>query len=80
MVQVLGRHRLVVGDVRSEEDDQVGVEPVGIAAGGRAVAERGLHARGGRRVTEARRIVDVIGAEEPRRLLRGVIDLVGDAA
>src|SRR6185295_7028574 len=33
-----------------------------------------------RGVAQARRVVDVVLAEEPRRLLRGVVDLVRDAA
>ena len=80
VVQVFHRDRLVVRDVRPEQDDQVGVEPVDVAAGRGAIPERRLHRRRRCGVAEARGIVDVIGAEEPRRLLRGVVDLVGDAA
>ena len=47
----------------AEEHDEVGVEPVDVAAGRGAVAERALHRRRGRGVAEARRVVDVVGAE-----------------
>ena len=80
VMQVLGRHRLVVGDVRSEQHDEVGVKPVGIAARGGRMAQRRLHRHGRRGVTEARGVVDVVRPEEPRGLLRGVVHLVGDAA
>ena len=80
VVQVLRRHRLVVGGVGAEEDDEVGAEPVHVAAGGCAVAERRLHRRRRGRVAQPGRVVHVVRAEESRRLLRGVVDLVGDAA
>ncbi len=80
VMEVLRGHRLVVGGVRSEQHDQIGMQPIGVAAGRRAIAERPLHRGGRRRVTQARRVVDVVGAEEARRLLRRVVHLVGDAA
>ena len=43
-------------------------------------AERLLQRARRRRVTHARRVVDVVRADEARRLLRGVVHLVGDAA
>ena len=80
VVEVLRRHRLVVGGVRSEQHDEIRVQPVHVAARGRAVAERRLHRGGGCGVAEPRGVVDVVRAEEARRLLRRVVDLVRDPA
>ena len=54
--------------------------PVAVAAGRGRDAERALHRAGRRRVAEARGVVDVVGAEEARDLLRHVVDLVRDRA
>ncbi len=78
--QVLGGDRLVVGRVRAEEDNDVGVEPVGITAGRGGDADHLFHRRGRGRVAKARGVVDVVGAEEARGFLRHVVDLVGHAA
>ena len=45
-----------------------------------ADADRLLQRGGRRRVAHPRRVVDVVGAEEARDLLRDVVRLVGDAA
>ena len=44
------------------------------------MAQHRLHRHGGRGVAEARGVVDVVGAQEARGLLGGVVHLVGDAA
>ena len=59
LVQVLDRDRLVVGDVRAEEDDQVGLDPVRVGARRGADAERAFIAVGRRGVAQPRRVVDV---------------------
>ena len=78
--QVLHEHGLRVGDVRAEQHDEVGADHVGVRARGRAGADRALERAGRRRVAHPRGVVDVVGAEEARRLLRDVVHLVGDAA
>ncbi len=80
VIEVLHRDGLVVRRVRPEEHDEVGAQPVGIAARRGAVAERRLHRDGGRRVAEPGRIVDVRAAVRARSLLGRVVDLVGEAA
>ena len=80
VVQVLGRHRLVVRDVRADQDDQVALDPVGVGAGRAGRAEHASEHLRRRRVAEPRRVVDVVRAEEAHRLLQRVIDLVRDPA
>ena len=80
VMEVLRRDGLVVRRVRPEEHDEVGAEPVDVAARRRAVAERRLHRDGRGRVTEPRGVVDVRAAVRARHLLRDVVDLVRDAA
>ncbi len=79
-VQVLHEHRLRVGDVGAEEHDQVALDDVGVRARRRANADRALQHGGRRCMTDPRRVVDVVGAEEARDLLRDVVRLVRDAA
>ena len=79
-VQVLHEHRLRVGDVGTEEHDQVALDDIGVRARGRAHADRALQRGGRRRVADPRRVVDVVRAEEAGDLLRDVVGLVGDAA
>ncbi len=78
--QVFRGDRLVIGRVRPEEHDQVGPDPVRVAAGGRAVAERVLHGHCRGRVAQSRGVVDIGGAVNACSLLCHVIRLVGDAA
>ena len=80
LVQVLGQNGLVVGRVGTEEHHQVGAVEILVRAGRRGDTDRCLHRRGRRRVTEARGIFDVVGAKEPRHLLRDIIYLIGDTA
>ncbi len=79
-MQIFGRDRLVVRDVRPEEHDEVRVQPVDIAARGRAKAKRLLHRGGRRRVTEPRGVIHVVGPEKACGLLGRVVHLVGDPA
>ena len=76
-LQVLDGYRLVVRGVGAEEDDQVGSNPIGVAAGRGGDPERGLHRRRRGRVADPGGVVDVVGAEEAGDLLRHVVDLVG---
>ena len=78
--QVLHEDRLTVGDVAAEEDDEVALDDVGVGARGRGDADRALERGRRRRVAHPRRIVDVVGADRTRGLLRRVVDLVRDAA
>ena len=78
-VEVLHEHRLRVGDVGAEQHDEVALDHVGVGARGRGDADRLLQRRRRRRVAHACRVVDVVGTEEPRELLRDVVRLVGDA-
>ena len=80
VVQVLHRHRLVVGHVGADEDDQVGTDPVAVRAGGGGHPERALEPERARRVADPGRVVDGVAAERPDRLLRGEVVLVGRAA
>ncbi len=66
-VEVLHEDRLRVGDVGAEQHDQIGVDHVGVGAGRRGDPDRALQRGRRRRVAHARRVVDVVGAEEPRR-------------
>ena len=59
---------------------EVALDHVGVRAGGRGDADRRLQRGGRRRVAHAGGVVDVVGAEEARDLLRDVVDLVRDAA
>ncbi len=77
-MEVLRGDGLVVGDVRSEEHDQVGAEPVAVAASRGSMAEHALHGRSRGGMAEARRIVHVARSEEASRFLRGVVGLVRD--
>ena len=79
-VQVLHEHRLCVGDIGTEEDDEIAVNDVAVVARGSRDPERLLQRARRRRVTHARRVVDVVRADEADRLLCGVVHLVGDAA
>ena len=45
VVQILRRHRLIVRDVRTEEDDQVASDPIGVRTGGGRDPERFLQSR-----------------------------------
>ncbi len=79
-VQVLHEHRLVVGDVGAEQHDEVGVEDVRVASVVAATPIACFSAPRRRGVADARGVVDVVRAQEARRLLGRVVDLVGDAA
>ncbi len=79
-VQVLHEHGLGVGDVGPEQHDEVAVDHVAVGARRRGDADRILQRVRRRRVAHACRVVDVVGADEPGRLLRGVVHLVGDTA
>ncbi len=79
-IQVLHEHGLGVGHIGAEEHDEVALDHVAIRAGGRGDTDRLLERRGRRRVTDAGRVVDVVRPDEPRGLLRRVIDLVRDPA
>ncbi len=70
------RDRLVVRDVRADEDDQVGSDPVRVRAGRGGDAERLLEPERRRRVAHAGGVVDRVRADRPRRLLRRVVRLV----
>ena len=52
--QVLHGHRLVVGRIRAEEDNQVRLKEVGVAAAGGCIAQRGLQPSATRGVAQAR--------------------------
>ena len=75
-VEVLHRHRLVVGGVGADEDDHVGADPVRVGAGRGTDAERVLEREGARRVTDPGGVVDRVRADRPDRLLGGVVALV----
>ena len=71
---------MVVGGVRAEKNDEVGSIPILVAAGRGGHAECLFHCRARGRVADAGRVVDMVGAEEARRLLGHVVDFVRHAA
>src|SRR5690606_14959864 len=77
VVDVLGGHRLVVGQVGPDEDQQIGSDPVGVGNGGRSVADRLFQADGAGGVTQAGRIVDVVGTQEAGHFIGGEVNFVG---
>ena len=79
-VQVLHEDGLRIGDVGTEQHDEVTVDDVPVGARRRRDSERLLQRVRRRRMTDACRVVDVVRADEPRRLLRRVVHLVRDAA
>ena len=80
VVQVLGGDRLIVGNVGADQHDQIGANPVGVGAGGGGAADGGAEAGGAGRVTDAGAGIDVVGADEARDLLVGVVGFVGQPA
>ena len=80
VVQILGGHRLIVGQVGADQNDQVGADPVRVGAGGGGTADGGAEAGGAGRVADAGAGIDMIGAEEARDFLVGVVGFVGEAA
>jgi len=64
-MEVLGCNRLIVRQVRPNEDDQIGTDPVGVRAGGPGTANCRIQSRGTRRMTDASAGIDMIGADEP---------------
>ncbi len=80
VVQILGSHRLIVGQVGADQHHQVSADPVGVGAGGGGTAHGGTEAGGAGRVADAGAGIDMIGAEEARDLLVRIIGFVGKAA
>ena len=78
VMQVLRGHRLVVRHVGSEQHDEIGLQPIRIAARRGAVAEHLFHRDGRGGMAQARGVVHVIGPHETRELLRRVVRLVGE--
>ena len=79
-MQILRRHRLVVGRICAEENDQVSSVPVFVTACGRGDTNSMFHRRGAWRMAEAGRVINVVGAKETRNLLRHIIDFICDTA
>ena len=77
-VEVLHDDGLRVGDVGSEQHDEVGLHEVRVGDRGGAGADHRAQRGGGGRVADARGVVDVVGAEETRHLAGRVVDLVRD--
>src|SRR5262249_44801250 len=73
-----GQHRMALGGVAPDDDDQGGLLDVGDRPGVAAVADGPEQARGRRRLAVARAVVDVVGADHrTRQLLHQVALLVG---
>ena len=79
-VHVFRRDGLVVRGDAAPEDEHVRADPVLVAAARRADAERALQRGLGRRMADARSVVDIVRAEEARHLRRHIIRLVRNAA
>jgi hypothetical protein len=80
VVEVLHRHRLVVGDVRTDEHDQIASDPVRVGTRRRRHSQRLLQPERARRMTDPCRVVDRVGSHRPHALLNGVVVLVGHAS
>ena len=76
VVEVLHRHRLVVGHIRADEHDQVAADPVAVRTRRGGHAERALEPKGARRVADPGGVVDRVGPHRPHGLLRGEVGLV----
>ena len=76
VVEVLHRHRLVVGHIGADEHDQVAADPVAVRTGRGGHAERALEPKGARRVADPGGVVDRVGPHRPHGLLRGEVGLV----
>ena len=79
VVEVLHRHRLVVGHIRADEHDQVAADPVAVRTRRGGHAQRALEPKGARRVADPGGVVDRVGPHRPHGLLRGEVGLVGGA-
>ena len=79
-VEVLHEHRLGVRDVRAEQDDQVAADHVGVRAVVAATPIVCLSAVVDGAWQTRAALSTLLRAEEPRHLLRDVVDLVRDAA
>ncbi len=80
VIQIFGRNRLIVGNVRAYKDDQVRPDPIRVRAGRRSAAHGLAQRHGAGRVTNARAGVHVVGANKARHFLMRVISLIGQAA
>ena len=79
IVEVLGRDRLVVGGIRAHEHEQVAADPIRIRARGGPAAHGRVQTRGRGRMTDARRVIDVVCSDKTGDLLVGVVGLIGEA-
>ncbi len=75
-----GEHRVAVGRVRADHDDDVGLLHRGEGLGARGFAERVLEAVAGRRMADARAGVDVVGQERRAHQLLDQVGLLVAAA
>ena len=75
-VDVFHGDGLVVGHVAADEDQQVALQPVTVAAGGGPVADGLLQGDGAGGVADAGRVVHIVGAQEAGHLLGHVVGLV----
>ena len=76
-----GDHRMVLGDIAADQDDQIGAFDVLDRAGVSAVTDGAEQALGRRVLTVARGIVDAVGADDQARdLLRQIGFLVAGLA
>jgi len=77
LANALPGHGVALGRIRADEKEAVGGIDVGVAAGGTVGAQRARVARRGRGHAEPGVRVEVVGAEEPLRELRGDVVLLG---
>ena len=79
VIKVLGGHGLVVGQVGAEQDNHLGPDPIAVGTSGGAHADHLLERHGAGGVAKAGGVVNVVGAEQARQLLRHVIHFVRQA-
>ena len=80
VVQILGGYRLVVGQVGADQNHQVSADPVRVGTGGGGTAYGSAKSGGAGCMADTGAGIDMIGAEEARDFLVGIVGLVGEPA
>jgi hypothetical protein len=75
-MHVLGRYRMIIGQVGAEDDKHLGTDEIRKRAGGRANTQSGFQTRNGGGMTEARAQIHIVSAEYARQLLKDIVDFV----
>ncbi len=76
VVEVLHRDGLIVRDVRADENEQIGADPVGVGACRGGAPHRGVQCGRAWRMADPRAGIYVVRSEKPRHLLVRVIRFV----